>query len=125
MSKENENQNSTYNLIAAGTKMTGDITSSTNFRLDGSINGTLKCKGKVIIGQNGAMEGTLECDNAEILGKFTGKLIVNETLSLKATSKVEGEIKTKILSVEPNAKFTGTCDMNSANPQIQNPQIKK
>ena len=94
MSKENETQSSQYNIIAAGTKMTGDITSDTNFRLDGQINGTLKCRGKVIIGQNGAMEGTLECINAEILGKFTGKLVVTEALHLKATSRVEGEIKT-------------------------------
>jgi cytoskeletal protein CcmA (bactofilin family) len=94
--------------------------------LDGQINGTLKCRGKVIIGQNGAMEGTLECINAEILGKFTGKLVVTEALHLKATSRVEGEIKTKILSVEPNAKFTGNCDMSQANgPQPQNPQLKK
>ena len=125
MSKETENQSSQYNIIAAGTKMTGDITSDTNFRLDGQINGTLKCRGKVIIGQNGAMEGTLECINAEILGKFTGKLIVTEALQLRATSKIEGEIKTKILSVEPNAKFTGTCDMSTANSQPQNPQLKK
>ena len=126
MSKENETQSSQYNIIAAGTKMTGGITSDTNFRLDGQINGTLKCRGKVIIGQNGAMEGTLECINAEILGKFTGKLVVTEALHLKATSRVEGEIKTKILSVEPNAKFTGNCDMSQANgPQPQNPQLKK
>jgi len=125
MSKETENQSSQYNIIAAGTKMTGDITSDTNFRLDGQINGTLKCRGKVIIGQNGAMEGTLECINAEILGKFTGKLIVTEALQLRATSRVEGEVKTKILSVEPNAKFTGTCDMSQAGGQPQQPQLKK
>lgn len=126
MSKETINAGAEYNTIASGTKLTGDVTAEANFRLDGHINGTLTCKGKVIIGANGSMEGTLTCANAELLGKFNGKIIVSETLSLRSTASVEGEIKTKVLSVEPNAKFTGTCDMSAAQQSAQpNQQIKK
>lgn len=124
MSKETVNTGAEHNQIAAGTKLTGDVVAESNFRLDGHINGTLTCKGKVIIGANGSMEGTLTCANAELLGKFKGQIIVSDTLSLRSTASVEGEIKTKVLSVEPNAKFTGSCDMSAAQ-QTQNQQVKK
>lgn len=124
MSKETVNAGAEYNTIAAGTKITGDVVADASFRLDGQINGTLTCKGKVIIGANGSMEGTLTCANAELLGKFSGKIVVSDTLSLRSSAVVDGEIKTKVLSVEPNAKFTGTCDMSAAQAQ-PNQQIKK
>ncbi|MEE1542951.1 MAG: polymer-forming cytoskeletal protein [Paludibacteraceae bacterium] len=111
MSKEVTSQGAEYNTLAYGTKVTGEINAENNFRLDGSVEGTITCKGKVIIGAKGVMQGTLTCANAEILGTLNGKVLVSDTLLLKSTAKVEGEIKTKILSIEPNAKFTGTCDM--------------
>ncbi len=101
-----------HNTLAFGTKVTGDIYAETDFRLDGTIEGTVECTGKVIIGAKGVMIGTLTCSNAEILGMVKGTLHIADTLSLKATAKVEGDIDTKILSIEPQAVFTGSCDMS-------------
>jgi len=36
---------------------------------------------------------------------------VTETLSLRSTAVIKGEVKTKVLMVEPNAVFNGTCSM--------------
>ncbi|MCQ2209542.1 MAG: polymer-forming cytoskeletal protein [Paludibacteraceae bacterium] len=101
-----------HNTLAFGTKVNGDIYAETDFRLDGTIEGTVECKGKVIIGEKGVMIGTLSCSNAEILGTVKGTLHIADTLSLKSTAKVEGDIDTKILSIEPQALFTGSCDMS-------------
>jgi cytoskeletal protein CcmA (bactofilin family) len=51
------------------------------------------------------------CKAAEIEGSLTGKIDVQEMLSLKATAKYEGEIKTVKLLIEPGAVFSGTCSM--------------
>ena len=112
MNKEVVTQGTEHNTLAFGTKVVGQIQAESNFRIDGSVEGTITCKGKVIIGAKGVMEGTLNCVSAEIMGAFKGKIFVSDTLSLKSTAKVEGEIKTKILSIEPNAIFIGTCDMS-------------
>jgi cytoskeletal protein CcmA (bactofilin family) len=111
MAKEVVTQGTEHNTLAFGTKVVGEINAENNFRVDGTVEGTLVCKGKVIIGTKGVMEGTLTCATAEIMGTFKGKVFVSEALSLKSTAKVEGEIKTKSLSIEPNALFMGTCDM--------------
>ncbi len=109
---------SEHNTLAFGTKVVGDIHAENDFRLDGSVEGTIVCKGKIIVGPKGVMSGTMTCANADVLGVVKGKVIVSDTLSLKSTAKVEGEITTKTLSIEPNAIFTGTCDMTNGNKQI-------
>jgi cytoskeletal protein CcmA (bactofilin family) len=111
MAKEVTSQGSEYNTLANGTKVSGEVYAENNFRIDGRLEGTVVCKGKVIIGSKGVVEGSLTCVTAEIIGEFKGKIFVDETLSLKSTAKVEGEIKTKVLTIEPNAIFIGSCDM--------------
>ncbi len=44
-------------------------------------------------------------------GSVKAVIRVKELLSLKATSKVTGEVHTSKLAIEPGAKFSGTCNM--------------
>lgn len=104
-----------HNIIAQGTKIVGTITTNSDIRIDGELEGDLVCKGKIVVGQQGNIKGNVDCANAEVMGNINGKMIVNGTLSLKATSKIWGQIKTKILSIEPEAQFTGSCEMGNAN----------
>jgi cytoskeletal protein CcmA (bactofilin family) len=53
------------------------------------------------------------------MGNVKGTLHITDTLSLKSTAKVEGDIDTKILSIEPQAVFSGTCDMSKVTPTPQ------
>ncbi len=122
MAKEVVAQGTEHNTLAFGTKAIGEIQAENNFRIDGTVDGTIVCKGKVIIGNKGIIEGTLTCVSAEVMGSVKGKIFVSDTLSLKSTSKVEGEIKAKILSIEPNAIFIGTCDMAEDKKQSEKPQ---
>ena len=110
-----------HNIIAQGTKIVGTITTNSDIRIDGELEGDLICKGKIVVGQQGNIKGNVDCANAEIMGNVNGKMIVNGTLSLKSTSKIWGQIKTKILSIEPEAQFTGTCEMGNANNTTTQP----
>ena len=107
---ESENANK-INMIGVGTTIEGSISSSENIRFDGNLNGNLNTKGKVFIGQSGKVNGEIRCKNCEIEGVVEGKVIVEEILSLRAMSKLFGEIKTGKLAIEPGAVFTGKCDM--------------
>ncbi|HKC67450.1 MAG TPA: polymer-forming cytoskeletal protein, partial [Bacteroidia bacterium] len=52
------------NLIAAGTTITGDVKTEGDFRIDGTLQGTLVVKGKLVVGSNGHIQGEIECQNA-------------------------------------------------------------
>ncbi len=100
------------NLIQSGTLIKGDIESNGNIRIDGTLNGTVNARGKVILGSTGTIEGEIHCFNADIEGRVNGLIIVKELLSLKATAIVTGDIQVNKLSIEPGARFTGTCKMD-------------
>jgi cytoskeletal protein CcmA (bactofilin family) len=112
MAKFNEPDNTTINLISNGTDITGDIKSNGDIRIDGSLNGNLNTKGKVVIGTTGKVKGEVICKNSEVAGILEGKITVGQLLNLKASSKINGEIVTNKLSIEPGAVFSGNCKMS-------------
>ena len=112
MAKETTNNTgSTYNALTQGSIITGNITSENDFRIDGEVHGDMLCKGKVVIGGTGVLKGTIACANAEIIGSVLGDILATDTLTLRASANVTGNIKTKTLVVEPNAIFNGNCSM--------------
>ena len=113
MAKEQVNTGMAHNMVATGTKVTGIINADSDMRVDGEVEGDIICTGKVVIGTLGKLKGNLQCTSAEIMGAVNGKIHTTDTLSLKSTARVEGEITTKILSIEPNANFKGTCIMET------------
>ncbi len=106
------------NIIAAGTKIVGKVSVESDFRLDGEVEGDIIGKSKVVIGEKGYLKGSLSCTNAEIVGKVTGNIITSNSLTLRSTAELNGDVKIKSLIVEPNAIFNGTCSMRE-NPQPQ------
>ncbi|SDR76063.1 protein CcmA, bactofilin family [Formosa sp. Hel1_31_208] len=116
---------SQQNTIAKGTIITGDIISEGDFRIEGSIQGNIKTPGKVVIGKTGIINGTLKSANADIEGKFSGKLMLSDTLSLKSSAHVEGEVEVGKLAVEPGATFNATCMMKGALKELNNGPTKQ
>jgi len=105
------NSGAMYNALTNGSKIIGKIVADSDFRIDGIVEGDITCTGKVIIGQTGFLKGSISCVNAEILGTVEGNILVNDTLTLRRTAIITGDVKTKILMVEPDAVFNGTCSM--------------
>lgn len=116
MAKNNNESNSlAVNLISNGTEFKGDIHTDSDLRIDGVLNGTIQSKAKVIIGETGQIEGEVQCKDADISGKVNANLKIAESLTLKATAKVNGEVLTKKLTIEEGAIFTANCRMDDSN----------
>ncbi len=112
MAKTNESEHTSINLIGTGTTIKGEVKSNGDIRIDGTVNGQVYSKGKIVVGNTGVIEGEIYCQNADFSGNINAKVEVSELLTLKATSRLRGEIVTNKLSIEPGARFTGTCTMD-------------
>ena len=119
MAKPNET-NGVVNLIGVGTTISGDITSSGDIRVDGTLKGSINTKGKVVVGTTGIVEGDVVCQNADVSGELKAKVSVSELLSLKSTAKLDGDIITNKLAIEPGANFSGSCSMGAVIKDINN-----
>jgi cytoskeletal protein CcmA (bactofilin family) len=112
--KSSVNPITSQNRINEGTNIVGDIQSKGFFRIDGIIEGNVSTPSKVVLGKTGLIKGTLTCENADIEGKIIGRLIINNTLSLRATAFIEGDVVAGKLAVEPGATFNASCIMKGA-----------
>ena len=102
------------NSIGNGTIIKGDIESNGDFRIDGELTGTIRTKGKVVVGSTGKVEGEIFCQNADVEGIANANMTVSELLTLKATAKLNGDVSTSKLAIEPGAQFLGSCKMGSS-----------
>ena len=105
---------SLVNQIKAGTHTVGEVKSSGDMRIDGTLKGKIQTQGKLVIGPTGKIDGDISCQNAEIHGVINGKITVTELLSLKSSSKLLGDIVVGKLAIEPGAQFSGSCVMGNA-----------
>lgn len=117
--KNSLNDNTAVNIIASGTVITGDVKTESDFRIDGTLLGTIVVKGKLVVGPTGHIQGEIESVNADISGEVKGKINIGELLVLRASAKVNGDIFTGKISIEPDAQFTGNCSMGGVVKNIQ------
>ena len=112
------------NIIAKGTTFVGDIKSDGDFRIDGTLEGSLKTSGRVIIGKEGFIKGKVEATNADIEGKFSGELHVSNILTLKETANVSGDIFPAKLNSEPGATLNANCSMKGSVKELNHKNAK-
>lgn len=117
--KQDNNRVMERNVIAKNTSLVGDIKSEGDFRIDGTLEGTIKTLGRVIIGIDGFVNGSIDASNADIEGKFSGQLQVTGTLTLKASANISGDVTISKLSVEPGANFNATCSMKGSVKELK------
>ena len=113
---------SSVNLIGGGTKIVGDITSAGDVRIDGHLSGNIVIAGKFVLGATGAVEGNITSVNADLSGEVKGTVKISEMLSLKSTARINGDIETSKLMIEPGAVFTGSCNMGAKVKNLSNTQ---
>ena len=87
MAKENQPTGMAHSALTVETTVTGNISASTDIRIDGILQGNLDCQGKVIIGEQGRVQGDIKAVNAEIM--------------------------VTTLVIEPNAHLNGQCSMRT------------
>ncbi|MTI89651.1 MAG: polymer-forming cytoskeletal protein [Balneolaceae bacterium] len=99
------------NILSEGTKLTGDISSKTDVRIAGGVNGEAQSDGKIILTGSGKVIGNISSKGADIAGKVEGEIRVSAKLTLRKSAVIEGDIYTKTLIVEEGAQINGLCRM--------------
>ena len=111
--------------ISAGTVIKGEIESPYDIRIDGTFEGKVQSKGRVVVGETAVIKGDIICENVDLWGKVEGNLFVKDTLALKSGCRVDGNLSISRLSVELGSVFNGTCKTGAPASEAaptQNPQ---
>ena len=107
-SSDNQNVNE-VSRVSAHSYYKGNFYSDNDIRIDGTFEGDILTKGKAVVGEKARVLGTIICASLDVWGNIKGDVYVKDTLSLKATSTVEGNMYYTRLQLEIGANFEGMC----------------
>lgn len=96
-------------MIGEGTRLSGDLDLNGLLRIDGDFSGTIRTRGKVLVGRNGRAECTVYAGTVVVGGIVRGNLFATERIVVLSTGMVIGNINTPRLVVEEGVVLNGTC----------------
>ncbi|MDZ7789539.1 MAG: polymer-forming cytoskeletal protein [Xanthomonadales bacterium] len=108
-------------VIAAGSRLVGDLALSDNLHVDGRIEGTVRSEAEVAIGQEGHIEGDVQADHIVVSGGFAGNIDARR-LEIVSGGRVDGDISVAELVIEPGAFFNGNSRIRDAEAPRQQTQ---
>ena len=103
-------------FVGSGTVVTGEANFKAMMRVDGHLSGRIhSSSGTLIVGANGKVDANIEVAVAVIHGTVNGDIIATQRLELGRAAKLNGNIQTASLMIEPGALFEGACKMIKMN----------
>ena len=103
-------------MIGEGTRFKGEFDLNGLLRIDGDFTGTIRTRGKVLIGKNGRAECTLHAGTVVVGGVIRGEIFSTEKVIILSTGLVLGAITTPRLIIEEGVIFNGSCKVTTAAP---------
>jgi cytoskeletal protein CcmA (bactofilin family) len=96
-------------IIGEGTRFNGEFDLNGLLRIDGDFCGTVRTKGKVLVGKNGRAECVIYAGTVVIGGIVRGNIFAVEKVVILSTGIVLGNVSTPRLIVEEGVIFNGQC----------------
>jgi cytoskeletal protein CcmA (bactofilin family) len=98
----------------------GDVTGDEDLYIQGCIEGTVDLKQhSVTIGPEGRVKADLAGRTVTIEGEVDGDVRGQEQVSLRASSRVNGDITAPRVVLEDGARFLGSIDMSGSAPDAR------
>jgi cytoskeletal protein CcmA (bactofilin family) len=96
-------------IIGEGTRFKGEFDLNGLLRIDGDFSGTIRTRGKVLVGRNGRAECTMHAGTVVIGGVVKGEITSTEKVIVLSTGLVLGSVTTPRLIVEEGVILDGAC----------------
>ena len=98
--------------IAAGLKISGEISGSSDLYIDGEAQGKIRLpNARVTVGPNGRVQADIEAREIIVEGTVQGNLKAGERLHLGAGSRMQGSVLTPRFAIEDGARLRGKVEM--------------
>jgi cytoskeletal protein CcmA (bactofilin family) len=111
-------------IIGEGTRFRGEFDLNGLLRIDGDFSGTIRTKGKILIGQGGRAECNIYAETIVVGGLVRGNLFSTEKVVILSTGMMIGNICAPRLVVEEgvilngNVRITGNSSDARQTPAV-------
>ncbi|MDR0707759.1 MAG: polymer-forming cytoskeletal protein [Treponema sp.] len=104
-------------IIGPHSSVVGDVDSAGFTRVDGSLRGNLRAKGRVIIGEKARMKSDVAGTSITIGGVVYGNVIASERLIILSSALVLGDIITRRIQADEGCLIHGRVSVCTSDEQ--------
>ena len=112
-------------IIGEGTRFRGEFDLSGLLRIDGDFSGTIRTKGKILIGQGGRAECNIYAETIVVGGMVRGNLFSTEKVVILSTGMMIGNICTPRLVVEEGVILNGNVSIRGKSSDDKQTTVEK
>ncbi len=110
-------QSSEEGLVAylyKGSRVTGQLTFHGPEKIDGSVEGEVRCRGILTIGEEAEVRAKISGEVVVIRGRVEGDVAAREKVELESPARLFGNIDAPRVIIAEGAVFDGDCSMGGA-----------
>jgi cytoskeletal protein CcmA (bactofilin family) len=101
-------------VFGASLRFKGELRADEDFTLQGRIEGSIHHTQNLTIGTDGFVKGDSRARNIIVDGTIEGDLYALESIAIRPTAKVQGNLMAPRVSIADGASFNGKVDMATA-----------
>ncbi|MBW2313231.1 MAG: polymer-forming cytoskeletal protein [Deltaproteobacteria bacterium] len=98
----------TATYIEEGCTLSGQLQFQSGVRIDGHIEGEVRARGTVVVGESGVVDASIFADMVVVLGEVEGDITAQTLVALHKGARVRSDISTAGIVVEPGSNFLGS-----------------
>jgi cytoskeletal protein CcmA (bactofilin family) len=102
-------------VIAAGTRITGELISDGVVKVEGVVVGSVRADRQVLVAKGGVIQGDVFTRDAIVGGEIHGAILADDRVEVQSTSIIQGDITTLRIVIHEGGEVNGHVRMG--NPQ--------
>lgn len=116
-------------LIGAGSTVAGDLTFADGLRIDGTVNGSVRCvggegAGMLVVSEQGIVEGEVRAAHVVVAGRITGPVFTTEMVELQPKARIVGDVHYRAIEIHHGAVVDGRLVHDAATTEPARGNLK-
>ena len=108
---ENQPQKKQPSLIGRGITIEGELLDGDDLRIEGTVKGTIRSAGEVVVAPHGRVEATISARNIVIQGHVRGDVEAEQTVNVQTEGVLIGNCRARAIQIHEGARFEGRSDI--------------
>lgn len=98
-------------IVGPGMTITGDCETEGTLRVEGKVEGTIRSKKAVVIGEDGEVVGDVHTQDAVVAGRVEGSIVAESRIELQESARIKGDIRCRRVKLEEGGFVDGRIEM--------------
>lgn len=107
--------NEAETIIGESVQVKGHFENNGNVIINGSLDGEIKTKGAILVGEKAKITANVEAEEMIVKGSINGNLKIYGYLAIGESAKIFGDIECLQISIEKGAEINGQVSINNKN----------